>query len=131
MRFPPFLKSSLHSRLAGLDWFLHLPLDLLGLRSVPKEDTSFSVSKAVFGAPLSVPGEFINSPELPSFSYLQKIYRPVAGVAVPPPHHVHKSPPSQRLPALLTAQFLFAWEDAAVSLLALLYHEPYLILEQQ
>ena len=55
-RFHRSLKTVLRAHLAGSDWFLHLPLVLLGLRSVPKEDTGFSVSKAVFGSPLTVPG---------------------------------------------------------------------------
>ena len=41
------LKSTLRSPLAGSGWFLYLPLVLLGLRTVPKEDTGLSVSKVV------------------------------------------------------------------------------------
>ena len=54
------LKTALCARLAGLDWFLHLPLVLLGLQFAPKEDTGFFVSEAVFGSPLNalqVPSE--------------------------------------------------------------------------
>ena len=46
-RFHRSLKSALRSRLSGSDWFLHLPLVILGLRTVPKDDTGLSVSKAV------------------------------------------------------------------------------------
>ena len=42
------LKTALRACLTGLDWFLHLLLVLLGLHSVSKEDTGFSVSKTVF-----------------------------------------------------------------------------------
>ena len=56
-RFHRSLKSSLRARAADSDWVLHLPLVLLGLRSVPKEDTGFSVSEAVYGSPLTVPVE--------------------------------------------------------------------------
>ena len=35
-RFHRSLKTVLCARLAGMDWFLHVPLVLLGLRSVPK-----------------------------------------------------------------------------------------------
>ena len=55
------LKSAVFSRLAGSDWFLRLPLVLLGLRTVPKDDTGLSVSEAVYGSPLTVPGEFPGS----------------------------------------------------------------------
>ena len=62
------LKSALLSRLASSDWVLHLPLVLLGLRIVPKDDSDLSVSKAIYGSPLTVPGEFLRSPELPLFT---------------------------------------------------------------
>ena len=43
------LKSALCSGLASLDWFLHLPLVLLGLRMVPKDDTGLaSLSPRLF-----------------------------------------------------------------------------------
>ena len=92
-RFHRSLKSALRSRLAGLDWFLHLPLVLLGLRTVPKDDTGLSVSEAVYGSSLTVPGEFLGSPELPPASFLRKIENALTGFAIPPPHHVCKSPP--------------------------------------
>ena len=87
-RFHCSLKLALRSRLAGSDWFLHLPLVLLGLRTVPKDDTGFSVSEAVYGSPLTLPREFLESPELPLSSFLRKIETAVAGFAIPPPHHM-------------------------------------------
>ena len=53
-RFHRSLKTALRACLAGSDWYLHLLLVLLGLWSVPKEDTGFSVSKAAFSSPLTV-----------------------------------------------------------------------------
>ena len=67
------LKVSLHARPAGRDWFYHLPLVLLGLQSVPREDSSVSASEALFGSPLVLPGGFLNTPELPSLEYLRRI----------------------------------------------------------
>ena len=130
-RFHCSLKSALRSRLAGSDWFLHLPLVLLGLRTVPKDDTGLSVSKAVYGSSLTVPGEFLGSPELPPASFLQNIENTLTGFAVPPPHHVCKSPPQQLPPALLTAEFVFVREDASIPSLAPLYRGPYLVLERK
>ena len=106
-RFHRYLKSALHSRLAGSDWFLHLPLVLLRLRKVPQDDTGLSVSKAVYGSPLTIPGEFLGSPELPQSSFLWKIKNAVAGLAIPPPHHVQHSLPLQLPPALFAAEFVF------------------------
>ena len=114
------LKTALHARLAGSDWFVHLPLVLLGLWSVPKEDTGFSVSKAVFSSPLIVPGEFLDSGQVPSSLFLQKIEKAVSGFAVPPPHHVSPSPPAPLPPAFLAAKFVYLREDASVPPLAAL-----------
>ena len=72
-RFHPQLKVSLCACLAGTDWFHHLPLVLLGLRSIPREDSSISASEALFGSQLVLPGEFLNTPELPSSEYLRRI----------------------------------------------------------
>ena len=66
-----------------------MPLVLLGLRSVPKEDTCFSVSEAVYGAAL---GELLDSPELPSSQFLSKMEKVITGFLVPPPHRVQQSP---------------------------------------
>ena len=125
-RFHRSLKSALRSRLAGLDWFLHLPLVLLGLRTVPKDETLLSVSEAVYCFSLTVPGEFLGSPELPPALFLQKIENNLTGFAVPLPH-----PPQQLPPALLTAEFVFVQEDASIPSLAPLYQGPYLVLERK
>ena len=95
---------------------------------VPKDD---SVSEAVYGSPLTIPGEFLGSPELPPTSFLLKIENPLAGFAVPQPHHVRPYPPHQLPPALLGADFVFVREDAFVPSLAPLYRGPYLVLEQR
>ena len=110
------LKASLLSHETGSNWFLHLPLVLLGLRTVPKDDSGLSVSKAVYSTPLTIPGEFLESLELPPTSFLRKIENAIAGFAIPPPHHVPPSPPHQLLPALLTAEFVFVCKDASVVL---------------
>ena len=80
MLFHHSLKSALRSHLSGSDWFLHLPLVLLGLRMVPKDDSRLSVSKAVYGSPLTIPGEFLGSPELPLSVFSGKAVSP----ALPP-----------------------------------------------
>ena len=92
----------------------------------------------MFGTPLTVPGKFLDSPELPPSTYLSKIERAVASFAVPPPRHVLQSPPChvlQSLPcqlssALMFAKNMFAKEVASIPSLASLYRGPYLILEQ-
>ena len=80
-QFHRSLKTAFRARLAGLNWFPHLPLVLLGLQSVPKEDTGFSVSKAVFGSPLTVPDEVLEGGEIPPSRFLQKFEQAVSGFA--------------------------------------------------
>ena len=65
----------------------------------------FSVYEAVFGSPLSVPGEFLDSLELSSSSYRRKIEKVIAGFAVTTPHHVYQSPSRQLPPAFWTPKF--------------------------
>ncbi|XP_023346541.1 uncharacterized protein LOC111715449 [Eurytemora carolleeae] len=58
---------------ADSDWGSHLPLVLLGLSSVPKEDTGFPISEVVYSFALTIPGEFLDTPELPSSQFVSKI----------------------------------------------------------
>ena len=110
-RFHRSLKSSLRARLAGSDWMSHLPLVLLGLRATPKDDTGLSVSEAVYGSALTLPGEMLDVPELTSDSFLRKVERAVDGFAVHPPHHVRPTSSSQLPAALRTTKFVFVRDD--------------------
>ena len=107
------LKSSLRARADDSHWVSHLPLVLLGLRSVPKEDTGFSVSEAVYGSALTIPGEFLDALELPNSQFINKIRKVIAGFSTPPPHHVQHLPPTELPAALRIAKFVFVREDAS------------------
>ena len=72
-RFHRSLKSSLRARLASSDWVAHLLLVMLGLRSLPKEDSGFSPAEAVYGSNLSLPGEFLEHSKIPPESFLRKV----------------------------------------------------------
>ena len=56
-----WLKASLKARLTGPDWMDELPLVLLGLRSVPKEDLGCAPSELVYGTTIRLPGEFFEA----------------------------------------------------------------------
>ena len=101
------------------------------MRTVPKDDTGLSVSEAIYEAPLTVPGEFLGSPELLPFAYLSKIEQAGPGFAIPLPHHVPQSPPRQLPAALISAKFVFVQEDASIPSLTPLYFGPYLVLERR
>ena len=61
-RFHRSMKASLRARLKGPDWINELPWVLLGLRTAPKEDLDTSSAELVYGAPLTVPGDFLANP---------------------------------------------------------------------
>ena len=130
-RFHRSLKSSLRAKAADSDWVSHLPLVLLGLRSVPKEDTGFSVSEAVYGSPVTVPGEFLEAPEIPNAQFISKVEKVIAGFSASPPHHVQYSPPVEVPAALRTAKFVFVREDASKPSLSPLYRGPYLVIKRR
>ena len=60
-RFHRHLKAALRARLTGPNWSNELPWVLLGIRTAPKEDLGCSSAEMVYGAPLTVPGDFISS----------------------------------------------------------------------
>ena len=117
-RFHRSLKSSLRARLAGSDWFSHLPLVLLGLRVIRKDDTCLSVSEAVYDSPLTLPEELVDVPELLPDAFLRKVNRAIDGFAFSAPHHVRPVSLVQLLSAFLTAKYVFVREDAIISSLA-------------
>ena len=63
-RFHRDLKASLRARLEanGEAWADQLPWVLLGLRTVVKADLKASSAELVFGAPITVPGDFVGPP---------------------------------------------------------------------
>ena len=52
--------------------FDHLPWVLLGLRAAAREDEGSTPTQAVFGSPLILTGQFLDSPELPSKTFLEQ-----------------------------------------------------------
>jgi hypothetical protein len=57
------VKEALWSRQCGSSWREHLPLVLLGIRAVPKEEADISAAEAVYGARLTLPGQQIRAAE--------------------------------------------------------------------
>ena len=112
-RFHRHLKSALRARLSGPNWTQELPWVLLGLRTAPKEDLGCSSAELVYGAPLTVPGDFTpNTKENSDYqNQLQRLREQVRSLApVPTSRHgtVHGSVPSD----LQLAKFIFIRRDA-------------------
>jgi hypothetical protein len=69
------LKDALCARCAAANWVDHLPWVLLGLRAAAREDDGSTPAQAVFGSPLILPGEFLDSPELLQTFFLSNFLR--------------------------------------------------------
>ena len=127
-RFHRQLKDSLRARLAGPNWFSHLPWVLLGLRVAPKEDNGLSSAEVLYGSTLTVPGDFLGCPESPTEDFLLRLRSTVDKIPLPMVHN--RSPTGTGIPeALRLAQFVFIRHDATIPPLAPRYHGPYKVLE--
>ncbi len=54
-----------------------------------------SVSKGIYGSPVTLPGELVDVPEMPPDTFLGKVERAIDGFTIPPPQHVCIVSPSQ------------------------------------
>ncbi len=64
-RFHRRLKDALRARCAAANWVDHLPWVLLGFRAAARKDDGSTPPQEVFGVPLILPGQFLDSPEIP------------------------------------------------------------------
>ena len=130
-RFHRHLKSSLRARLNSPNWIDELPWVMLGIRTAPKEDLSASSAELVYGAPLTVPGEFIGAPQDPGCtrSHLQQLRDRVKTLA-PVPTQMHGSQ-SHNVPRdILQSKFVFIRKDSHKNPLQRPYDGPYRVLSR-
>jgi hypothetical protein len=117
------LKDALRSGAA--DWRV-----LLGIRTAFREDSEFSPAEAVYGSQLVLPGQFINTAELPSPSFLRELQTTMTGRPPPPARH-NAAPALSALPEeLLLARFVLVRRDGARPPLSPIYDGPYRVLER-
>ena len=111
-RFHRHLKSALRARLTGPSWTRELPWVLLGIRTAPKEDLGCSSAEMVYGAPLTVPGDFVSSHNIYSDNNLRLQHlRDQVGSLVPVPTSQHGVAPTSVPRDLQQAQFVFIRRD--------------------
>ena len=81
-RFHQHLKSALRARLSGPNWIQELPWVLLGIRTVPKADLGCSSAELMYGALLTVAGNFTlpNTSDTRLFRQLQQQVRSLVPV---------------------------------------------------
>ena len=125
-RFHRQLKDSMRARLAARDWPAHLPWVLLGLRTAPKEDHNISAAELLYGVPLALPGELLETLEPPATSFLENLRRCPTSIPTRPITGPQPSPDPPR--GLTSASFVFVRRGAPGPPLSPLYDGPYQVL---
>jgi hypothetical protein len=82
-RFHRQLKDALRARLQGQDWVSQLPWVRLGLRATPKEKANISSAEMVYGTALTLPGEFLDTPEAEVERWVEKLKSEAASFSPP------------------------------------------------
>ena len=134
-RFHRDLKAALRARLKGPNWADQLPWVLLGLRTAPREDLNASSAELVFGAALTVPGDFIapSSDAVAAAEFLHNLREEVALLRPTPAsrHDPTSSYTTKRLPTRLSdANFVFVRHDSHRGALQRVYDGPFRVLER-
>ena len=125
-RFHRTLKAALKARCTHPGWVDVLPWVLLGIRTVPKEDIGASAAELVYGEPISVPADFVATPNahMPYSSFLHRL-RETVGNLRPVPTSSHGSTAVQLDPALQRTKFVFVRRGAHGHPLTRPYDGPY------
>jgi hypothetical protein len=122
------LKDALRARLAGNTWPEHLPWVLMGLRAAPKEAANISSAELVYGAPMTLPGTFLDVPEPPAMQFVENLR---AGVQPPPTRPLSYAQAARRsLPALKSCEYVYVRRGGTVPPLQPLYVGPYRVVSR-
>jgi hypothetical protein len=123
------MPTPLRARVASTDWFIHLPLVMLGIRSAWRPDSELP-AEAVYGTQPLLPGQFLTAEDPPPPSFLSDLQQLLANRKTPPTAH-HNTPAPLQLPGdLLQARHVLVRKDGHVPPLAAAYDGPFLVLER-
>ncbi len=75
---------------AGVDWPAHLPWVLLGLGAAPNEISGVSSAVAIFGQPLTLPGEMVSPLEALPTDFLDELSSPTPPTCYVPASHIYR-----------------------------------------
>ncbi len=117
------LKEGLKTRLASHEWPAHLPWVLLGMRTSPKDDSAISSAELVYGAPLVLPGEFLDAAEPPAPDFLEHV-RP-GPVSIPT--RPIRRPPQETNQLLQQAKWVYIKRGGTLPPLMPPYAGPYAV----
>lgn len=129
-RFHRHLKCSLRARLTSPVWVDELPWVLLGIRTAPKEDLGTSSAELVYGAPLTVPADFIATSPPPDPATVLSETREAVRQLAPVPTSQHGRPRSFVPRSLASSDFVFTRRDAHRTPLQNPYEGPFRVLEK-
>ena len=129
-RFHRHLKSALKARLTDANWIDVLPWVLLGIRTAPKEDLNTSSAELVYGAPLTVPGDFVAAPKtfMSTAQWLGK-QRETVKALVPVPTSAHGATATAVPTGIRDAKFVFLRRDAHRTPLQRPYEGPFKVVQ--
>jgi hypothetical protein len=123
------LKDVLHTCTAAATWSEELLFVLLGLRTQPREDNGLSPAEAVFGAPIVLPDEFLQTEEISVDSIIKTFPKTLdAPASSLPRHNSGIQLPSKLQAELLSAPLIWVHRGGVVPPLHLLYDGRYAIL---
>jgi hypothetical protein len=132
-RFHRRLKDALRALCAAANWVDHLPWVLLGLRAAPREDDGSTPAQEVFGTPLILPGQFLDSPEIPPKIFLEQFSKTLSAAEHTATRHntaAARQPPPRLPDDLARAQTVFVRRDGHVPPLQPLYDGPYAVIRR-
>jgi len=127
-RFHRQLKDALRSRSASVDWALHLPWVLLGLRAAPKEDSGISAAELTFGMPLALPGQLLGGGEPPVSDVLDWLRVAPSCLPTRPAEPTVAGPAD--LGRLWEADFVYVRRGGVAPPLSPVYLGPYRVLDR-
>ena len=129
-RFHRSLKAALRARCTNEHWFDDLPLVLLGLRTVPRDDDGISCAERLYGTVLTLPGEFLSEVNVPPPEFMSRL-RAVTEASQAPPPLPRRTVTSSIPAALQKTSFVFVRKDGHVPPLDQRYAGPYRVKERK
>ncbi len=124
---PPAAERCPAARLVNQDWLSQLPWVLLGLRAAPKKDCGLSSAEMVFGEPLVLPGQFLNTSP-PAAGFLEQLRQNMGRFVPPAVRPVPAAEPSKMEADLQKASSVYIKRGAPPAGLSPLYQGPYKVL---
>jgi hypothetical protein len=130
-RFHRHMKGSLRARLTGPNWIDELSWVMFGIRTAPKDDLSASSAGLVYGAPITVPADFVDtSGSAVTPNQLLQRLRDIVGSLAPVPISRHGTRAGIFVPTgLLSAPYVFIRRGGYTTPLQAFYTGPFRVIQ--